>query len=126
MAIAEGLATPADARLLSGEKVDFKKAKAQKGKRPQKVPNKPTHELAPGEPPAVAQARSRIRELLRKAVPEDATPATLGIVLALVSQETGNHVAANALIDEYGLTAALGIAKVEDGKKAKQSPPDTK
>lgn len=63
------------------------------------------------EPEAVAKARARIRELLDRAVPKGTNANTVGIVLALVSQETGNHTAANALIDEYGLEETLGIHK---------------
>ena len=70
---------------------------------------------ASAESDSVAKARARVRELVSKAVPEGTAKATVGIVLALVSQETGNHRAANALIDEYGLADALGISKVEDG-----------
>lgn len=77
----------------------------------------------PDEPVPVQKARARIRELLAKVV-EGKTPTTVGITLALVSQETGNHAAANALIDEYNLSGLLGIQKVgpypPDEKKSKK------
>lgn len=102
-------------------------AKQQKRKAKTEVPEpppkpKPTHTKKPAETPskpgdepeAVHRARFRIREVLRKALAgTDATPTTIGITLALVSQETGNHAAANAIIDEYKLTDLLGIQKQE-------------
>jgi hypothetical protein len=42
---------------------------------------------------------------------QDAPRSSIGIVLAIVNQETGNHTAANALIDEYGLERLFGIKK---------------
>lgn len=105
------------------------KPKPEASKPPSKPPPKPkpTHTKQPEKPPeptgdepeAVHKARFRIREVLRKALAgTDATPTTVGITLALVSQETGNHAAANAIIDEYKLTDLLGIQKQEarDGK----------
>lgn len=86
------------------------------GKKPsQSRKAKPSKPAPRPESEPVSKARARIRALLSKAVPEGTDKATVGIVLALVSQETGNHRAANALIDEYGLVDALGIARVEDG-----------
>lgn len=62
----------------------------------------------PAEPEAVSKARARIRSVL------DATEAkfgsnAVGLALAIVSQETGNHEAANALINEYKLAEQYGI-----------------
>ena len=45
------------------------------------------------------------------AATKDAPKPSVGIVLAIVNQETGNHAAANALIDEYGLERLFGIKK---------------
>ena len=99
-----------------------KQSKAKPPPAPEPENNKKLTEplSSPGdEPEAVHKARFRIREVLRKALAgTDATPTTVGITLALVSQETGNHAAANAIIDEYKLTDLLGIQKQEarDGK----------
>jgi hypothetical protein len=62
------------------------------------------------EPEAIREARVRLRALIAAAT-ADAPRSSVGIVLAIVNQETGNHVAANALIDEYGLTKLFGIKK---------------
>lgn len=66
------------------------------------------------EPEAITRARERIRAVLKAAIHSDkdrtVSRSTMGLVLALASQETGNHTAANALIDEHELTK-LGIKK---------------
>lgn len=67
------------------------------------------------EHPSIAKARERIRGLVEQAA-GDTAPNIVGLTLALVSQETGNHAAANALIDEYSLEA-LGISKVSTQDK---------
>lgn len=97
-----------------------KRAKTSKHKAdPAQAAPKPMHTKIPSsrpedEPESVSRARFRIRELLRKALAgSDANKTTVGIVLALVSQETGNHAAANVLIDDYKLDELLGIAKQE-------------
>lgn len=62
------------------------------------------------EPEAIREARVRLRTLIAAAT-ADAPRASVGIVLAIVNQETGNHAAANALIDEYALERMFGIKK---------------
>lgn len=62
------------------------------------------------EPDAIRKARERIRAFVRE-VTKDAPKASIGIVLALVNQETGSHKAANALIDELDLEKSFGIRK---------------
>lgn len=62
------------------------------------------------EPESVQRARKRLRGLIKQAT-GDAPPEAVGLVLAIVTQETGNHAAANALIDEYGLEKTFGIKK---------------
>ena len=64
------------------------------------------------EPAAVKAARVRIREVLFQVIPGKYDASTVGIALALVSQETGNHAAANVLIAEYRLTEKYGILPV--------------
>lgn len=65
---------------------------------------------APEEPEAIREARARLRAMIVAAT-KDAPKPSVGIVLAIVNQETGNHAAANALIDEYGLERLFGIKK---------------
>lgn len=62
------------------------------------------------EPQAIRDARVRLRTLIAAAT-KDAPKPSVGIVLAIVNQETGNHAAANALIDELGLEKLFGIKK---------------
>lgn len=62
------------------------------------------------EPEAIREARERLRGLIAAAT-ADAPKSSIGIVLAIVNQETGNHAAANALIDELGLERLFGIKK---------------
>lgn len=64
----------------------------------------------PEEPQAIREARARLRGLIAAAT-KDAPKPSVGIVLAIVNQETGNHAAANALIEEYGLERLFGIRK---------------
>jgi hypothetical protein len=68
---------------------------------------------AEGEPEAIRKARSRIRAILVKVGAVGMDSNVIGITLAIVSQETGNHEAANALIDKFDLEDAFGILKVE-------------
>lgn len=63
-----------------------------------------------GEPDAIRSARQRLRSMIAAAT-KGAPKPSVGIVLAIVNQETGNHAAANALIDEYGLERLFGIMK---------------
>jgi len=65
---------------------------------------------APEEPEAIREARKRLRAMIVD-VAKNAPKPAIGIVLAIVNQETGNHSAANALIDEYGLDRLFGIKK---------------
>lgn len=63
-----------------------------------------------GEPDAIQVARKRLRSMIAQASAGAPKPS-VGIVLAIVNQETGHHAAANALIDEYGLERLFGIKK---------------
>lgn len=67
-------------------------------------------QAASDEPLPIRAARQRLRAMI-EAVSKDAPRPSIGIVLAIVNQETGNHAAANALIDEYGLESMFGIKK---------------
>lgn len=62
------------------------------------------------EPDAIREARKRLRTLITHATAGAPRPS-VGLVLAIVNQETGNHAAANALIDEYSLERLFGIQK---------------
>lgn len=94
----------------SGPKAGPKKAGPKRRAVPAtEAPKRPT------EPEPVAVARQRLRAIVSQLV-EGRPPSAVGLVLAILNQETGNHAAANALIDELGLTAAFGILKF-DGKQ---------
>jgi len=67
-------------------------------------------QVAKEEPQAIRDARVRLRGLVKLAM-KGAPPSSIGIVLAIVNQETGNHGAANALIEEYELERLFGIKK---------------
>lgn len=62
------------------------------------------------EPGPIREARGRLRAMVKVAT-KGAPKPSIGIVLAILTQETGNHVAANALIDEYELEKNFGIKK---------------
>lgn len=68
------------------------------------VPPKPT------EPEPIAKARRRIKDILSEVVKGHPREAA-GLVLAILSQETGNQRAAEALIDEYKLDTKFGLQK---------------
>lgn len=97
-----------------------------KGKRRKKRQTKPTPPklLPPSrlstavdtgrtEAAAVAKARARIKAVI-DATEEQYGPEAIGLALAIVSQETGNHTAANSLIKEYGLLEKYGIQPKHD------------
>lgn len=65
---------------------------------------------APADP--LAAARVQVREVLAQ-VAEGESPQAVGLVLALLSLETGNHRAANALIEEHQL-GKFGLEPVEE------------
>jgi hypothetical protein len=69
-----------------------------------------TEEDNDSEPEAIRAARTRLRSMIAQ-VSAGAPKPSVGIVLAIVNQETGNHAAANALIDEYGLEKLFGLKK---------------
>lgn len=86
------------------------RAKSDRSRTTPKAPFAPAP-AASTEPVSVAKARQRIRGLIAGAR-GDAPPAAVHLVLALVNQETGNHKAANAIIDEFQLDKLFGIQKV--------------
>lgn len=73
-----------------------------------KAPPKP--KAASEEPEAVQAARAMIKGLVAQ-VTEGRPKVSVDLVLAIVNQETGNHAAANMLIDEFKLDEAFGIKK---------------
>lgn len=77
---------------------------------PNDVPPKPPED---SEPAAVKTARERIRDVL-EAVHRQYDHNIIGLTLAIVSQETGSHKAANALISEYDLDKKFGIHPIEE------------
>lgn len=56
----------------------------------------------------IAKARQRIREIVTK-ISDGRPREAIGLVLALVSQETGNQSAADALIKEFKLDEKFGL-----------------
>lgn len=94
------------------------RSRARRARKPPQAPKMPAPAPEPPEPDeddteepeAVQKARARLKKMVKTAT-GDAPPAAIGLVLAIVSQETGNHAAANALIDEYDLTDLFGIKK---------------
>lgn len=66
----------------------------------------------PKEAEPLAKARERIRGLISD-VAAGAPRQSVGLVLALLSQETGSQAAANALIDEFDLASKYGLQKFE-------------
>ena len=87
-----------------------------------KVFENPLETTIPEEPEAVKKARMRIRKLIAtrpdamdvikdRGLKEGADVASMGITLAIASQETGDMETANKLIDEYNLTEKYGIQK---------------
>lgn len=84
--------------------------------------NNPLLPSTPSESEAIVKARNRIRKLLAsrpdameliksRGNKEGADVASVGITLAIASQETGDMETANKLIDEYDLTTKYGIQK---------------
>ncbi len=62
------------------------------------------------EPEAIMKARERLRELLQEAT-AGAPREAVGLVLAILSQETKSQKAAEALIDEFQLDKKFGLQK---------------
>lgn len=71
----------------------------------------PAKPADPAEPEAIRTARKQLRELI-KATASGKEKAAVGLILAICTQETGNHAAANVLIEQYGLDKKFGILKV--------------
>lgn len=65
----------------------------------------------PEEPEAIAKARRRLKGLVSQVIPGGSSRESAGLVLAILSQETGNQRAAEALIDEYQLDTKFGLQK---------------
>lgn len=81
-----------------------------RARRAQNPAGKKKAAAAKEEPEAIRKARERIREFVRE-VTKGQQKEAIGLVLALVNQETGSHKAANALIDEMNLDKTFGIRK---------------
>lgn len=82
-------------------------------RRRQNDPSRKANKSAPkvtGEPDAIRAAREQIREMLT-AITLGRPPLAIGLVLAIVNQETGNAVGANALIDEFKLDKVFGLKR---------------
>lgn len=101
-----------------------------------KVSKSPLLPVVSGEPDAIGKARRRIRKLLAsrpdamqliksRGERDGVDVASLGITLAIASQETGDMETANKLIDEYNLTEKYGIQKQSSPvSEAEQKPED--
>jgi hypothetical protein len=89
------------------------RARGRRARTRKTVPSPGVPPSAPVEPEAVQKARARIKELVRK-LAHGRPEASVGLVLALVNQETGNQKAANALIAEYRLDELFGVKKFDD------------
>jgi hypothetical protein len=85
-----------------------KRAQAEAAKAPRKA-DKPRSPFEP-EPDALKKARARIKTLIAGATTGH-PPQAVHLVLAIVNQETGNHKAANALIEEYKLDEMFGLRR---------------
>ena len=64
----------------------------------------------PIENEQIAQARGQIKQAI------DQNRGVIGLTLAMLNQELGDHKAANRLIDEYDLTTKFGILKKGETK----------
>jgi hypothetical protein len=76
---------------------------------------------ASAEPPELAKvqkARARIRRLVERTT-SNAPRLAVSLVLALINQETGNHRAANEIIDEFGLEKRFGLQKFDFSNESK-------
>jgi len=58
----------------------------------------------------VDEIRNKIKPLLNEAI-KDRPAYVIGLLLAIVNQETGNYSAANCLIDEYKLDELFDMKK---------------
>jgi hypothetical protein len=63
-----------------------------------------------GEHEAVAKARKALKPLIEQTT-KGKEPISIGLVLAILNQETGNNAAANVLIEEYKLDKIFGLKK---------------
>lgn len=63
-----------------------------------------------GEHEAVKRARKALKPLIEKTT-KGKPPISIGLVLAILNQETGNNKAANVLIEEYQLDKVFGLKK---------------
>lgn len=59
---------------------------------------------------AIRRARKALIPLIKKTT-EGKEPISIGLVLAILNQETGNHKSANVLIEEYKLDKIFGLKK---------------
>ena len=63
-----------------------------------------------GEHEAVTRARKALKPLIDQTT-KGKEPISIGLVLAILNQETGNNKAANVLIEEYKLDKIFGLKK---------------
>lgn len=63
-----------------------------------------------GEHEAVVKARKALKPLIEKTT-KGSPPISIGLVLAILNQETGHTTAANVLIEEYKLDKIFGLKK---------------
>jgi hypothetical protein len=99
-----GIPVPADTRPAETKPVS-KRGRARAAMPASAAPPRPV------EPAPIAAARRRLKDLLGRVIPGGSDKASAGLVLAILSQETGNQRAAEALIDEYQLDVKFGLQK---------------
>ena len=104
----------ADAPAPEVPKEDAKEGAPRRARRGRNAKSKATGgkgEAKPqGEPEAVRAARERLKPLVKQ-LSDGQEAISVALVLAIVTQETGHHKAANALIDEFELDTKLGLKK---------------
>lgn len=73
-------------------------------------PSSQFHDQEVEENESIKKARIRIKKFLDQTIVGRPAVA-IGLVLAIVNQETGNKKAANVLIDQYKLDKKFGLKK---------------
>lgn len=81
-----------------------------------KIPVEPPKPAEPAENPHVALARKQIRVVL-ETITKGKEPVAIGLILAVLNQETGNYDAANSLIEKYDLEKLFGFKKLSERTK---------
>ncbi len=102
-----GIPVPVDTRLAPAKPV------SKRGAKRAAMPSSEAPPKRAPEPEPIAKARERLRTLLKQ-VAGDAPREAVGLVLAILTQETKSQKAAEALIDEFKLDEAFGLQKFSE------------